>query len=74
MTERHVVANGDLPPDRVVVWAYWDESKWPEAERWGIAMRPSGDGNDDYWEVWANGRWDIAWTPTYWWTLPEVAP
>ena len=74
MTERHVVANGDLPPDGVLVLAYWDEPKWFEYDRWGVVRHFGYNGTDDFWEICVNDSWDLAYEPTYWWALPEVAP
>lgn len=71
MTERHVVANGDLPPDGVLVLAYWDEPKWPETEQWEVAKCVIDSDGDEDWQCFHYGGWDGVWPPAYWWALPE---
>lgn len=67
MTEKHVVADGDVPDNIRIVLAWWETALSYPWARWGIAYY-----NDWVWHVWNSNVWVDAEVPTYWYELPEV--
>lgn len=71
MTEKHVVADGDVPDNSRSVLAWWSEesgnewnSKWSQYE---IAHL-----YNELWYIITDNGWMRCFPPDFWWELPEV--